>query len=227
MSDVPQGPGWWRASNGQWYPPEAATPTVQQPVTPSGTEPPVQGPPLRPLGPPEGQGRRWKTWQALALAGVTLLIGIAIGAASKSSKSSSAVSTSATTVATSTTTTTTAPTTTTRAPTTTVAPTTAPPTTTGNITSDKNFTMTTFQLKAPDFSGDFAATARIRNDNSSTETAVWRVSLFKGATLLGSVQGSGQSVAAGQTITVDMISQDKYAAGMTRYELQTETNFPG
>src|SRR5437870_1630467 len=24
MSDQPQGPGWWQASDGQWYPPEKA-----------------------------------------------------------------------------------------------------------------------------------------------------------------------------------------------------------
>lgn len=26
MSDAPQGPGWWQASDGKWYPPESAPP---------------------------------------------------------------------------------------------------------------------------------------------------------------------------------------------------------
>jgi hypothetical protein len=28
MSDVAQGPGWWQASDGRWYPPEAAPPEM-------------------------------------------------------------------------------------------------------------------------------------------------------------------------------------------------------
>lgn len=31
MSDVPQGPGWWQASDGKWYPPEAFGASQQQP----------------------------------------------------------------------------------------------------------------------------------------------------------------------------------------------------
>lgn len=45
MSDVPQGDGWWQASDGKWYPPEqhpGARPPVVPDVrpTPSGTPPP-------------------------------------------------------------------------------------------------------------------------------------------------------------------------------------------
>ncbi|MBI2705440.1 MAG: hypothetical protein HYX32_09150 [Actinobacteria bacterium] len=35
MSDSPQGPGWWQASDGKWYPPEQA-PGAQQPGVPVG-----------------------------------------------------------------------------------------------------------------------------------------------------------------------------------------------
>lgn len=41
MSDTSQGPGWWQASDGRWYPPTA------RPGTPT---PPAQ--PLAPYGPP-------------------------------------------------------------------------------------------------------------------------------------------------------------------------------
>ncbi|HWJ60554.1 MAG TPA: DUF4190 domain-containing protein [Acidimicrobiales bacterium] len=44
MSDVPQGPGWWQASDGRWYPPTA------KPGTPVPPAPPAYGPP--PSGPP-------------------------------------------------------------------------------------------------------------------------------------------------------------------------------
>ena len=43
MSDVSQGPGWWHATDGKWYPPERH-PTYQPPqVNPAGYQPP-QGP---------------------------------------------------------------------------------------------------------------------------------------------------------------------------------------
>ncbi|MGI9602182.1 MAG: YbjQ family protein [Acidimicrobiales bacterium] len=32
MSDVSQGPGWWQASDGKWYPPETAPPGAAPPV---------------------------------------------------------------------------------------------------------------------------------------------------------------------------------------------------
>lgn len=35
MSDAPQGPGWWQASDMKWYPPEAA-PGAQPPAAPQG-----------------------------------------------------------------------------------------------------------------------------------------------------------------------------------------------
>jgi hypothetical protein len=35
VSDSSQGPGWWQASDGKWYPPEQA-PGYQQPATPAG-----------------------------------------------------------------------------------------------------------------------------------------------------------------------------------------------
>jgi hypothetical protein len=168
-----------------------------------------------------------------------LIIGAALGAAGKKQPTNTVAAT-ATTESTSTTSSTEPPTTV--APTSTLPPTTLPPTTLPptvpptpaptapprptNINTDKGYVMTSFQLKQPDVNGDFAATARIRNDNSGRETAVWRVSLFRGEQLLGSVEGSANGVAPGQTVTVDMVSQDKATSGVNRYEMQTEANYP-
>ncbi len=46
MSDRSQGPGWWQASDGRWYPPEQS-PGLAQPVppTPYGTPGGYAGPP--------------------------------------------------------------------------------------------------------------------------------------------------------------------------------------
>lgn len=30
MTDTPQGPGWWMATDGRWYPPQPAAPAKQQ-----------------------------------------------------------------------------------------------------------------------------------------------------------------------------------------------------
>lgn len=58
MSDVAQGPGWWQASDGRWYPPELLAQALGQ------VEAPAQGAPLAPgplatgaapaTGPPTG-----------------------------------------------------------------------------------------------------------------------------------------------------------------------------
>ena len=46
MSETPQGPGWWVASDGKWYPPETH-PSVR-------TDPPAQPPPVQQAPPPAG-----------------------------------------------------------------------------------------------------------------------------------------------------------------------------
>jgi Domain of unknown function (DUF4389) len=56
MSDVSQGPGWWIASDGKWYPPEQH-PDYQPappPIEPGGAFPPMPPPgvPASPSGPP-------------------------------------------------------------------------------------------------------------------------------------------------------------------------------
>ena len=64
MSDLSQGPGWWQASDGKWYPPEshpgyAASSTAAQPATPPAqvapppmAPPPMAPPPMAPPGQP-------------------------------------------------------------------------------------------------------------------------------------------------------------------------------
>ena len=53
MSDVSQGPGWWQATDGKWYPPVQAQLPVSPPPTPPG--PPGYGAPqpayYAPVGP--------------------------------------------------------------------------------------------------------------------------------------------------------------------------------
>ena len=86
MSDTPQGPNWWQASDGKWYPPEAH---------PSASTPPP--PPLAPFlsAPVPGKAAApvvadsktpwWRKWWVIRLIGVLVVLGI-IGAVAGSSK---------------------------------------------------------------------------------------------------------------------------------------------
>ena len=44
MSDTSQGPGWWQASDGKWYPPETTTGTTTPPPPPAPPKPVVPAP---------------------------------------------------------------------------------------------------------------------------------------------------------------------------------------
>jgi len=72
MSDVSQGPGWWQASDGRWYPPQSVPPAA--PVAPP---PPAPGPPPQwgapPAGPPKKANRGCLI--ALAIVGALVVLG--------------------------------------------------------------------------------------------------------------------------------------------------------
>jgi hypothetical protein len=74
MSDAPQGPGWWQASDGRWYPPQP-TPPPQQPVYQAPPQPqwgpPVGGPP-----PPAKSGGGKGCLIAALIAGAVVILGI-------------------------------------------------------------------------------------------------------------------------------------------------------
>jgi hypothetical protein len=71
VSDVSQGPGWWQASDGKWYPPQpAATPPPMAP-------PPGPGPGPQWGGPPPAKKSNKGCLIALAVVGVVALLGIA------------------------------------------------------------------------------------------------------------------------------------------------------
>lgn len=70
MSEMPQGPGWWQASDDRWYPPVA--PTVGLPLVE----------PVAPPAPPPADARRiWRTGHMVVVGVAALLLGLIIGAA--------------------------------------------------------------------------------------------------------------------------------------------------
>lgn len=99
MSDTPQGPGWWQASDDKWYPPPRPDmpgdePTQQQPpeappTSPYDSGPPMGGPPGGPPGyppsspyggmpmqPPPNQGNRTALFVLLGGVGAAVLVGL-------------------------------------------------------------------------------------------------------------------------------------------------------
>lgn len=85
MSMSSQGPGWWQASDGRWYPPEqhpsAAAPVAPPPVVSPPPVPPAYGQPGPPPGfsspTPRRSGPRWGLWIGLAVV-VAVLFGGAV-----------------------------------------------------------------------------------------------------------------------------------------------------
>ena len=119
MSGSP-GPGWWLASDGNWYPPELAPAPLPPPPppasppaqpggwappsspspsdAPTGVLPPTTPPPLQSF-PPTGPGKPfYRRWWTCAAVGVLLLaiIGIAAGASNKNANLNNAASPPAT-----------------------------------------------------------------------------------------------------------------------------------
>ncbi len=73
MSEQSQGPGWWQASDGRWYPPESATPPPDESAGPRPGEPYYQA--------PSGAGGPDRSKVvAGVVAGVVVLVALIVGA---------------------------------------------------------------------------------------------------------------------------------------------------
>src|SRR4051812_11033540 len=81
MSDISQGPGWWQASDGKWYPPQQA-PTAAPPPAAPPPQPQWGAPPPAPQAPqwggpaPAKKGGNKGCLIALAVVGALLVVGI-------------------------------------------------------------------------------------------------------------------------------------------------------
>jgi hypothetical protein len=89
---------------------------------------------------------------------------------------------------------------------------------------DKHFAVYYLQLK-DDGLGDIGGIARIKNIGSSSLTGSFTFTLFQSGRIVGTAQGSAQEVSPGQTVTVQLVSQDKMFYGRYRYQFQVDTEF--
>lgn len=77
MSDVSQGPGWWQASDGKWYPPESAPGGQAAAPQPQGFGAPVGG--FNPAAPGVGPaGQTLATWPERAIGFLIEVVPVAV-----------------------------------------------------------------------------------------------------------------------------------------------------
>lgn len=219
MSDTPNGPDWWLASDGKWYPGHLAhgAPPSQipgpQPGPHSGAAPHTPVPP-KPAPAHKNPWRRFRSWPRSIQAGswvvaffvVVGIIGAATGAGKKSNTNLAATS-QPTTAAT------TAPSKTTM-PATTVAPTTvAPPTTAPPTTPPTTTPPTTPPTTAPPTTPAPTTPSLTLSQQNAIESAQQYMSMGNGFSRLGLIQqlssaaGDGYSL-ADATYAVDSLHED-------------------
>jgi hypothetical protein len=80
-------------------------------------------------------------------------------------------------------------------------------------------------LTRDDGLGNFGGTARITNANDGSRTATFTFTLVRAGKQIATLQGSAQDVAAGKTVTVDLISQDKFSHGAYIWDFQTDVSY--
>jgi hypothetical protein len=89
---------------------------------------------------------------------------------------------------------------------------------------DKHFAVYYVQVK-DDGLGDIGGIARVKNVGSTPLSGTFTFTFFQGGTIVGTAQGSAQGVSPGQTVTVQLVSQDKMFAGRFRYQFQVDIEY--
>jgi len=90
--------------------------------------------------------------------------------------------------------------------------------------NDKGWVLQSYATK-DDGLGSFGGTARITNSNGKAMSATFTLTLAKSGTQVASLMGSADGVAAGKTVTVQLISQDKYKAGKYASDFQVDVSY--
>lgn len=86
---------------------------------------------------------------------------------------------------------------------------------------DGDWRLDSVQVK-DDGLGDLGATARITYTGSDPDggTNLFTVTIFKGKKVVGTLDGSANSVPAGSTASVQLISTDKFVGGPYKYDFE-------
>jgi hypothetical protein len=90
--------------------------------------------------------------------------------------------------------------------------------------TDKDFTLEALQIR-DDGAGDIGGIMRVTNIGSVQRTATFELTFFQNSQIVGTAVGSANAVAPGQTVTVDLASQDPMISGTFRYAFQVSAEF--
>jgi hypothetical protein len=90
--------------------------------------------------------------------------------------------------------------------------------------NDKGWVVQSLAIKR-DFVGEFTGTARITNTNTTSKSASFTFTLFRHGGQVAELQGVIDDVAAGKTVTVDLVTQDPFSAGAFTYDFQADFSF--
>jgi hypothetical protein len=94
----------------------------------------------------------------------------------------------------------------------------------GSKQNDKGWVLQSFKPQIGDFD-QFEGIARITNYNSETSNAVFTFTISQGGGIVATMKGSVSEVASGQTVTVDLYSEDHMNTKTFTYEFQTDISY--
>lgn len=89
---------------------------------------------------------------------------------------------------------------------------------------DKGFAISDLQVRS-DSLNDWDGVARITNENSTTKTATFTVTVFRNNSVIATLRGSVSDLAPGATNTVDFTSSDDYTPGDYTTTFQTDAAY--
>lgn len=93
---------------------------------------------------------------------------------------------------------------------------------------DKGWVLESYTPHADDFGG-VSTIARVKNVHLTPQTGVFTITLLRGEVLVASFRGSASSVAPGQVVTVEMVTdataKDVVAGSPKTVEFQTDTTY--
>jgi cell division septation protein DedD len=104
------------------------------------------------------------------------------------------------------------------------APVTPPKAQVASNPTDKGWVVQSLTVKKEDITEDYIGSARITNTNRSSKSAGFTITLFRNGRQLAVLQGTVLDVAAGKTVTVDLLSNDRYSVGSYKYDFQVDVS---
>lgn len=99
-----------------------------------------------------------------------------------------------------------------------------PPPEEGGAYTAGQYELTDVQL-SEDFGGDFAGRARITNNGDAVDAVIIEMSVFKGGSVIATLDGTSQDFGAGETRTIEFSSLDDWDPDWDEVEFQVGAQF--